>query len=366
MASQVGLGTAKDSSTRAPAVAREGSRLPILAINSIGSVTKANAPARRVLGGGGQDSLEGANIASLFVDLLARRRGVGRRTALSFLNSAGEREDVLVVLSDSQARQEEGATVGARPIQGTAPDFIAHELRNPLGTIRGLSEILDTRFASLSEDDKHMAIETIRAEADRSLLILEAVLRLAEHKTKGEMDLATVPLHTVVHRVVESHKRRNSHRTVTLSGDSPLFARANSLWVELALSNLISNAEKYTPKDRTIEIAFHQNGSRSTILVMDNGAGLPQERYRALWDLYYRGAHPDLVISGSGIGLALCKELVEGMGGQVWAGPRKSGGSVFALSLPAPWDMRVPASLNTPTYSRIPAGAPPEQALAWA
>ena len=115
------------------------------------------------------------------------------------------------------------------------------------------------------------------------------------------------------------------------------------------MGNLLSNAEKYTPRDGEIEIAFQQNGSTASIMVMDRGEGMPPERYRTLWQLYERGAAGDKVdVSGSGIGLALCKELIEGMGGQVWAGPREEGGSVFVLTLPAPWDKTVPEPLLTP------------------
>jgi signal transduction histidine kinase len=178
------------------------------------------------------------------------------------------------------------------------------------------------------------------------MLVLDSVLNLAEAKARP-IELSRVALHSIAQRVVEAHRRRYPERPIVLSGDAPLYGLANALWVELALGNLIGNAEKYTPGDRAIEVAFHQNGSKATILVIDNGAGLPVESYRTIWDLYYRASSPSMVVKGSGIGLALCKEMVEGMGGQVWAGPRRSGGSVFALSLPAPWDMAVPEPLNT-------------------
>jgi len=153
----------------------------------------------------------------------------------------------------------------------------------------------------------------------------------------------------VLNRIVTSHRRQNPHRTLLVTGDAPLFALANSMWIELAVGNLLSNAEKYTPRDREIEISFHQNGSTVAIVVKDRGDGMPADRYRGLWDLYERGAAGKMLdVSGSGIGLALCKELVEDMGGQVWAGPRDGGGSVFALSLPAPWEKVVPEALSTP------------------
>jgi signal transduction histidine kinase len=120
------------------------------------------------------------------------------------------------------------------------------------------------------------------------------------------------------------------------------------MWVELALSNLLSNAEKYTPRDRRIEVVFHQVGSWATILILDNGAGLRPELYKTLWEIYSRGPESGVSVGGSGIGLALCKELIESMGGHVWAGPGRSGGSVFALSLPSTCDMTVPPPLMTP------------------
>jgi K+-sensing histidine kinase KdpD len=133
------------------------------------------------------------------------------------------------------------------------------------------------------------------------------------------------------------------------------------MWVDLALTNLIGNAEKYTPPERPIEVVFHHNGSRASILVMDNGEGLSSESYRKVWDIYHRAANPDQTVKGSGIGLALCKELIEGMQGEVWAGPRRSGGSAFALTLPSPCDVEVPHSLGT-LISRGPQLREPVQA----
>jgi K+-sensing histidine kinase KdpD len=122
---------------------------------------------------------------------------------------------------------------------------------------------------------------------------------------------------------------------VVLSGDSPTYARGDSLGVELAIGNLLNNAEKYSPRDKEIEVAVHHEGTRATVMVLNEGASLPTERYERLWEIYAKGPSPEVTVSGSGIGLSLCKELIESMGGRVWAGPTRTGGSVFAVTLPS-------------------------------
>jgi signal transduction histidine kinase len=330
--------------------------MPILAINARGEIKRANTPARKILDADLERmSKEDGEVGMLLAEALARRRGDRRRTLLSFLDGEA-REDILLVLSaDSpQAQASAGVALQEEPApeqegdRGRFIDFIAHELRNPLGAIAGLSQILRNRFSTIEPEDRGAALETMQSEAEKALLILDGFLRLAETRTRARPETANVPLHAVLRKVVSAHIRRNPHRSISVQGDTPLFARANSLWVELALSNLLSNAEKYTPKDRAIELAFQQSGSTATILVLDSGVSMRQETYNTLWGIYGHGPDPGVRVSGSGIGLALCKELIEGMGGRVWAGPREPQGSVFAFSLPGPWDKEVPAPLATP------------------
>jgi K+-sensing histidine kinase KdpD len=112
-----------------------------------------------------------------------------------------------------------------------------------------------------------------------------------------------------------------------------VFATGNSTWIQLAVANLISNAEKVTPGDQTIQVNLRQEAESALIMVLDQGQALAPAQYAGLWDIYSKGVPPGIEISGSGIGLSLCKELVGAMGGRVWAGPRSHGGSGFAISL---------------------------------
>jgi signal transduction histidine kinase len=324
---------------------------PIVAINARGVITKTNASARKLFAPL-PEGIEGLNLGTLMARLA--ESGVMREPPrISLADANGERRDVMVALSegapgestDQMANLSQDFKPGLRAPNRLA-DFIAHELRNPIGTIQGFAHILDQRFDLISPPDRAAALSTIHTEAERALLILDALLRLAERRTRTRVEMAEIPVHAVIRRVIEAHRRRNPHRRLEVSGDSPLFARANSLWIELAVGNLLSNAEKYTPKDRQIEVAFHQHGSKATISVLDQGTALSEAGYASLWDLY-SSPDPNIPVSGSGIGLALCRDLVEGMGGQVWAGARNTGGSIFSLTLPSPWDSSVPAPLAT-------------------
>jgi signal transduction histidine kinase len=339
-----------------PEQASHRQALAIVAVNNAGIVTKANVAARKILNVEAS-GVESADLGSLIAGVLKSGHGAARAT-ISMAGEAQDRQDILVVLSEGSGSEPVVAapeTATAEPVlaetergEGAVADFIAHELRNPLSAILGISQVLEDRAASVSLEERREALQTIHSEADKALMILQGLLRLAEARTRDAVELTSVPLHSVVRKVIASHSRRNPHRFLTLSGDSPLFAMANSMWVELAISNLLSNAEKYTPRDRRIEVVFHEVGSWATILILDDGAGLRPELYKTLWEIYSRGPESGVNVGGSGIGLALCKELIESMGGHVWAGPGKAGGSVFALSLPSTSDMTVPAPLMTP------------------
>jgi signal transduction histidine kinase len=338
-------------------------RIPIVAIAASGSVTKVNGAARKLL-----DSTEapsgGLNLGALLAGFFVRHHRSGGIVSLSLSAEPAEPDEALsIVLSEEPA--DGAAQAGAAEPQGGQPalydgdhrlsDFIAHELRNPMSAIQGMARVLRVRHDSIPEADKVATVHSIEIEAQRALLILEGLLNLAQRRFQSEHE-SQIPLHAVVHRVVTAHRRHNPERVMVISGDSPIFVRANSIALELALGNLLSNAEKYAPRNTQISVAAHQEGSRASIIVIDEGAALPPKRYQSLWDIYAKGPDQDTVVSGSGIGLALCKELIESMDGRVWAGPRSSGGSIFVITLPAVADVSLPTSLGTRISTLTPAG----------
>jgi signal transduction histidine kinase len=212
-------------------------------------------------------------------------------------------------------------------------DFIAHEVRNNIAIMMGFAELLGAGFDAMAADDRASVVQAIESEGEHALAVLDSLLKLVESRRHPEAAGTSVPLHSVVRRVIAEHKRRHPSRHLQVTGDGLVFANGNSSWIQIAVANLVSNAEKVTPEDQIIEVNVRQEAERALVTVLDKGNALAPPLYQDLWEIYSKGAPRGIEISGSGIGLSLCKELVAAMGGKVWAGPRSQGGSGFAISL---------------------------------
>jgi signal transduction histidine kinase len=314
-------------------------RQPIVAISQSGGVTKANAPARKFLGAD-EEALEGLNLGALVATYLSQPQRAVRIAKLALPQTGdGERSFSIVVSDDSGGSpvsppvdNAKSAEVETRERQKLA-DYIAHELKSPLATIHAMSNLLLRRNGLLGELDRAEALESIQTEAERCLLILDALLRLVQSRRMSKVDLMPVPLDAVLRKVVADHERRNPERAMRLSGESVTYVRADRIGIELAMGNLLNNAEKYAPRGTPIQVCIHRGIESASVLVLNEGAALPSERYQLLWEIYSSGPGPEVAVTGSGVGLSLCKELLESMGGRVWAGPSGQG-SAFAISLP--------------------------------
>jgi K+-sensing histidine kinase KdpD len=102
-----------------------------------------------------------------------------------------------------------------------------------------------------------------------------------------------------------------------------------------ALTNLLDNADKYSPADTPIEIDLRANQKEVVVSIRDEGPGLPQEDLERVFEKFYRADSSDSQSAyGYGLGLYVCRSLVEAQGGRVWAENHPSGGAIFSISLP--------------------------------
>jgi PAS domain S-box-containing protein len=212
--------------------------------------------------------------------------------------------------------------------------LVSHELKTPLTTIRGNATILARTNNALDTESVRAALKDIVAESERLNRIIENLLLIARAEGGHTFEVEPVLVTRVVERVIARHQLHNPERVVEVRqrGDSRpvVFSEA---FMEQVIDNLMSNAEKYSPVSEPIIIEVERKSREVRVRVLDRGAGVRSEDLSRLFDSFYRSGSAKGK-EGLGIGLAVCKRLVEAQGGRIWASPRPGGGSEFGFALP--------------------------------
>jgi two-component system sensor histidine kinase VicK len=137
-------------------------------------------------------------------------------------------------------------------------------------------------------------------------------------------------------RVLKRFQMASNHHTLVLSvADEYVVAQLDVRRTEQIIGNLLSNAIKYSPDGGTVTVAIEQEGQVARLSVRDEGIGIPASQQAMLFNRFVRADNArELGISGTGLGLYLCRELAELQGGRLWFDSQEGHGSVFYLSAP--------------------------------
>lgn len=108
---------------------------------------------------------------------------------------------------------------------------------------------------------------------------------------------------------------------------------ANETYLEQVIANLLENADKYSPPEQVVDLTVERQGDRVVFRVLDRGPGVAPEELSLIFDSFYRSERTSQ-LPGKGLGLAICKRLVEVQGGNIWARSRLGGGLEVGFSLP--------------------------------
>lgn len=215
---------------------------------------------------------------------------------------------------------------------------VSHELRTPLAEIRMFAEtlVLD-RVRSLEERRRSLAI--IDQEARRLTQLVENVLYLS----RADRDAARVspePLFVapLVADVAEVYAPLASARQVQLRTDAAAHATAlaDRTAMQQILLNLLDNAVKYGPDGQTVTLGAAQTNGAVRLWVEDQGPGIPAADHERIWQRFSRlDRERESTVAGTGIGLAVVRELVELQGGKAWSEAGPDGGARFIVEVPA-------------------------------
>ena len=202
--------------------------------------------------------------------------------------------------------------------------------------IYGNAEVLRLRSQQISEEDRQQALDDISKESGRLNRIIDNLLILARLERGQLVENEPVLAHRVVEKVVGEHVKHFPRREVRIvTPPEPVTVVGAPLYIEQVVRNLLSNAEKYSPAGEPIEVCVERQGGELRVSVLDRGPGFPVNEAEKLFTPFYRSPLTSSSTAGIGIGLAVCKRLIEAQGGCMWANRRKSGGSEFGFTLPA-------------------------------
>jgi len=211
---------------------------------------------------------------------------------------------------------------------------VSHDLRSPLQSISGFSEMLEAYREKLDDTGKDY-LSRIRHGAERMGELIEDFLRLS-HVVRSEMHPVEVDLSLISREVLADLAQAHSGRQVEIFIMGGMLVHADIRLIKVAVENLLHNAWKYTSKTKEARIEVREqvatDGHR-TFLVRDNGVGFDMAHAGRLFTAFQR-LHESPDYEGSGIGLAIVQRIIQRHGGEVWAEAEPGNGATFFFTFP--------------------------------
>jgi len=216
--------------------------------------------------------------------------------------------------------------------------IISHDLRSPLSGLIGILDILNTSYESIQENERREIISNAAVVSKTTYTLMENLLEWSRIQT-GKIKCIPENLNLIylVNNVVSLYINNLKNKSLTLKIDirPDLYIYADKTMTETILRNLISNAIKFSYQKSAIKISSVAKDDSIIIKVKDTGVGIDEEKSTELFNIgsgySTRGTANE---SGAGLGLVICKELVDVQGGKMWVESKKDKGSVFYFSVP--------------------------------
>ncbi|MFM8314701.1 MAG: sensor histidine kinase, partial [Deltaproteobacteria bacterium] len=210
----------------------------------------------------------------------------------------------------------------------------AHGLRAPIRSMGLWIEMLDQCIPQPWPDDLFRAIEILKMNSSKSSALIDDLLEIAK-VTPKQSEIHPVDLKVLLAHILAPHQEEIENRGIKVVLGELLTLQGNPVQWESVLGNLIRNALIYQDKDKSGEIRIWAEVAQNYyhVFVQDNGIGIASQYQQKIFEMFER-LHSDSEYPGTGIGLALCKKIVQGWGGQISLDSEPGRGSTFCVSYP--------------------------------
>lgn len=214
--------------------------------------------------------------------------------------------------------------------------MVSHELKTPLTTIQGYTELLHGRFAQQGNQEALLYISKMAAQIGKLSKLIADLLDISKIQA-GKLAFAkeTVDIDLLVREVVEDLQHTTSQHQISIEGIAQREIAGDRERLGQVLINLITNAMKFSPRAERIAVHLSHTHDTLTVSVQDFGIGIPKAHQQMVFERFYRVySDQDKTYPGLGIGLYIAHQIIERHRGKMWVESVEGQGSTFSFSLP--------------------------------
>lgn len=319
-------------------------------------ITSWNAAAERIFGYPGEEMI-GETIYKLIPEdrldeepqILARLKSGERVQHFETKRQTKDGRLIDVSLTISPVKDPQGNIIGlskiARDItekkldETRKSDFIgmvSHELKTPLTSLGAIIQVTNAKLGTSEDSFLVGAMQKANQQVKRMTAMINGFLNISRLESgKIHIEKQDFDMETLILDVIEEANLTTSTHVINYDQRQPVLLNADRDKIGSVISNFISNAIKYSPKGKYIDVSCIVKDGEVILSVKDDGMGIKPEDLDKIFDRYYRvETNHTRHISGFGIGLYLSSEIIERHGGKVWAESESGKGSTFYFSLP--------------------------------
>ena len=252
------------------------------------------------------------------------------RTFFSLVTMAIQRENL------RQAEEEARVDAEREKFKSDLLHSISHDLRTPLTVISGGAEYLSENIYEVDKETAKIMLEDIASDSEWLSSMVENLLNMTRiQEGKLVMNMKKELVEDIVSGAAERVKKSiKNHKLRIENSEEMLFVKVDGQLITKVIINLLDNAFRHTRENSTVVCRTYRSGENVVIEVMDDGGGIAPENLNKMFESFFTtGGKYDSLNKGAGIGLSICKSIVEAHGGEIEAENNHIGGATFRVKL---------------------------------